>query len=75
MKEATYFVSYVWKDAEWEMQNIVNFGNASTEKFPLIWLKEMRDSHPNKIINLLWWKQLTDKDEIEAANTIGQTAI
>jgi hypothetical protein len=71
MEIATYFIAFTWIS---ELKGI-SFGNGVIEEFPLKWLKEMQGHHPGKGIKLLWWKQLTDKDEIEAAESIGMTAI
>jgi hypothetical protein len=70
MEKAIYFVAFTWRS---ELKGI-SFGNGVIEEFPLKWLKEMQ-GRPGKGIKLLWWKQLTDKDEIEAAKAIGTTAI
>lgn len=75
MEKATYFIVFTWTSARMDMQNKVSFGNGVIEEFPLIWLKKMQDSHRDKLIRLLWWKQLTNKDETEAAKGIGMTAI
>jgi hypothetical protein len=72
MEKATYFIAFTWIS---ELKGI-SFGNSVIEEFPLKWLKEMQEHHsPGKGIKLLWWKQLTDKDEIKAAKGIGMTAV
>jgi hypothetical protein len=71
MEKAVYFIAFAWTN----MQNSISFGNCSTEDFPLKWLKEMQDHSPNRQIRLLWWKKLTNEDEIKAAKSIGTTSI
>jgi hypothetical protein len=65
-----YFISFTWENA----LNSVSFGNGPIEEFPLKWLKENMDQFPGKNVKLLWWKQLTNEDEIKAAKSIGITA-
>jgi hypothetical protein len=72
MGKAIYFIAFAWLN----MKNSISFGNGSIEEFPPKWLKEMQENHPpDKQIRLIWWKQLTDEDEINAAKSIGMTAI
>jgi len=53
----------------------MSFGNGPIEEFPLKWLKKMQDTSPDSEVRLLWWIQLTKKEDIEAANSIGLTAL
>ena len=66
-----YFISYAWKSK----LNGMSFGNGPIEEFPLKWLKKMQETSPDSEVRLLWWIQLTKKEDIEAANSIGLTAL
>ena len=66
-----YFISYAWRNR----QNSVSFGNGPIEEFPLKWLKKMQDERKDSEVRLLWWIQLTKKEDIEDANRIDLTAL
>lgn len=66
-----YFISYTWRNG----QNSLSFGNGPIEEFPLKWLKKMQDERKDSEVRLLWWIQLTKKEDIEDANRIDLTAL
>lgn len=70
MQKAVYFITFAWN-----VQNSISFGNSVIEDFPLKWLKEKQEQHPRSQCRLLWWRQLTNEEEIKVAKSIGTTAI
>jgi hypothetical protein len=68
-KKPKYFISFTWKN----QQDSISFGNGVIDEIPLDWLNTVNNDFPEKLIRLLWWKQLSDEED-KASGGIGLTA-